>query len=199
MNVIKHDLGSEFDTVEIIPIGDVHLGSGHFNKKAFESMLDYVKSSPNRFVVLNGDLLNNAIKTSVSDIYSEKMTPDECIDMLFEYLKPIKERILGVISGNHEDRTYKLTGVDILKNLCYRLDVSNLYSSIANIIFVSFGKSRGRDNVRNTFSLYHSHGNGGGRTMGAKTNAVHRMASIVHADIYYILIHIVQLYLKKIM
>lgn len=184
MNVVKVDLGSEVTNIEIVPLGDIHLGSKHFAKKEFEATLEYIKGSPERFVVLNGDLINNAIKTSVSDVYSEKLTPDEAIDKLYEYLEPIKDRILGVVSGNHCDRTYKLTGVDILKNLCYRLGLVDRYSPIANIIFISFGKSRGRENVRNTFSVYQSHGNGGGRTVGAKTNSLHRMSQIVHADIY---------------
>lgn len=184
MNTIKVDLGSQKEFVNLYPLGDIHLGSSHFDKKKFEQYIKMVKNDENGVLILNGDLINNAIKTSVSDIYTDTMSPENQLDMLYEYLLPIKDKVIGCTTGNHEERTYRLTGIDVSKNLCYRLGIEDLYSPIANIIFLSFGKSRGRDNIRNTFSIYHSHGVGGGRTVGAKANSVKRMSEIVHADIY---------------
>ena len=184
MNTIKVDLGKDIHEVNLYPIGDIHLGSEHFDKKRFLSFIELVKNDPNAVVILNGDMINNAIKTSVSDIYTEQLTPEQQLDTLYEYISPIKDKVVGVTRGNHEERTYKLTGIDVLKNLCYRLGIIDYYHEVSNVIFLSFGKSRGRDNVRNTFSIYHTHGRGGGRTQGAKINRLHRLSTIVHADIY---------------
>jgi len=184
MNVIKIDLGKDYQYVNLYPVGDAHAGSGHFDKKGFEEHINMIKNDDNAVCILNGDLINNAIKTSVSDIYDENMMPEEACDYLVNILSPIKEKIIGINTGNHENRTYKLTGIDIMKNVAYRLNISDYYSAISNVIFLSFGKSRGRENVRNTFSIYHTHGHGGGRTVGGKANALRRMSEVVHADIY---------------
>ena len=39
--------------------------------------IEYVKNTESAYAVLNGDLMNNALKTSVSDIYSEQLSPME--------------------------------------------------------------------------------------------------------------------------
>ncbi len=184
MNIIKYDMGSECDSVILYPIGDIHMGSNHHVSKEFAALIDEINNTPNAVVILNGDLVNNTIKTSIGDIYEEKLTPEQSIDELVRVLTPIKDKIIGVTTGNHEVRTQKLTGIDILKNLCYRLDCMDKYNSISNVIFLSFGKHRGRDTVRNTFSIYHTHGTGGGRTVGAKSNGVHRLSQVIQADIY---------------
>ena len=43
---------------------------------------------------MNGDLINNALKTSKSDTYKEQMTMEEEQDLLIELLTPIKNKIL---------------------------------------------------------------------------------------------------------
>ncbi len=184
MNIIPVDLGNNVHKVTLYPIGDIHAGSAHHMKKEFQSIVDEIYRDDSGVVILNGDAFNNAIRTGISDIYTEKMTPEQAADYLVQILEPIKHKIIGVVQGNHEARTYKLTGIDIMKNVCYRLGIADKYSDIANIIFLSFGKSRGRDTVRNTFSIYHTHGTGGGRTVGSKSNNVHRLAQVVQADIY---------------
>jgi len=184
IKVIKKDLGKHHEFINIYPLADVHLGSAHFEEKKFKEYLEIIEQDDNGYVILNGDLHNNAIRNGVSDIYEETMPPEAIIDKLVEYLTPIAHKVVAVTTGNHEERTYKQTGIDITKNLCYRLGIVDYYSPISNMIFLSFGKSRGRKDVRNTFSIYQKHGRGGGRTMGGKANAMHRMAATAQADIY---------------
>ena len=84
MNTIKVDLGSDKKYVNLYPVGDVHAGSAHYMKKEFNQIIEQVVYDPNAVVILNGDLFNNAIKTSVSDIYDEKLTPQDTLDYLVE-------------------------------------------------------------------------------------------------------------------
>jgi poly-gamma-glutamate capsule biosynthesis protein CapA/YwtB (metallophosphatase superfamily) len=49
------------------------------------------------------------------------MNPKEQIEYLREFLKPIAPQCMGFLRGNHEERTYKLAGVDICDILCYEL------------------------------------------------------------------------------
>lgn len=184
MNKIKVDLGSELESINLYPLGDFHYGSSHHEHKLFKKLIAEIANDEIGYVVLNGDLLNNAITTSVSDTYTEAVMPEQALDDMVEALLPIKEKILSCTMGNHEGRTYKSTGIDLTRNLMQRLGIPERYSPVANILFLSFGKSRGRENVRNTVSLYHTHGAGGGRTIGGKVNKVERLGDIIVADIY---------------
>lgn len=177
-------MGADKEHVNVYPLGDLHIGSKNFSRYDFDVAMHTIEKDDNGVVILNGDLINNAIKTSVSDIYDERLKPEQTVDMLVRSLEKIKEKIIGVTTGNHEDRTYKLTGIDIMKNVCHRLGIVDKYHPVANVIFVSFGKSRGRKNVRNTFSIYHTHGTGGGKTMGGKVNKVEYMSKVIDCDLY---------------
>ena len=184
MKIIKHDLGADITEVNIIPLADLHLGSEHCLLKNIKKAIDEVASGKNTYTVLNGDLINNAIKTSVSDIYKEKLSPEQALNKLVELFMPIKDKILSVVCGNHEARTYRLAGIDVLNYFCSKLGVEHLYHPVASIIFLSFGTSRGRKKVRNTFSIYHTHGTGGGKTVGAKANRLQNLSNVIHADVY---------------
>ena len=73
--------------------------------------------------MLNGDLMNKAIKTSKSDSYKEKMTIEQEQDFLVELLKPIKNKILYMVQGNHEYRTSITSGIDPLRYVAKALDL----------------------------------------------------------------------------
>lgn len=185
MNTIKVDLGSKVEDVTLYPIADFHVGSAHFNQKGFEQLITDIENDESAKVIVNGDVINNAVRTGVSDIYEEQWNPQESLEYTYQQLSRIREKIIGIVPGNHENRTYKSAGIDVIRNLAERLDVFEFYDPIANIIFLSFGKSRGRENVRNTFSIYHTHGAGGGRTLGGKANKLERLTHIaVNADVY---------------
>ena len=67
MKVIKRDLGGNFKSIKLIALSDFHIGDALCNLKLIRQVLQEVKESPNTFIILNGDLMNNATKTSVSD------------------------------------------------------------------------------------------------------------------------------------
>ena len=63
MQVLKCDLG-DFKDVEILTLADWHIGDKHSDGKKIQAYLEYVQSKPNVFVILNGDLMNTAVKSS---------------------------------------------------------------------------------------------------------------------------------------
>lgn len=185
MKIIKNDLGADINKIKIIPIADTHIGEKECNLKDIQKVISQIKNSDDTYAILNGDLLNTAIKTSVSDVYSETMTVQEQLDTIVEMFDPIKDKILGVIAGNHENRILSLTGIDVIKNFCYRLGIVDKYAVDAYLIFVSFGMPfETRPNRRYTYSIFGRHGSGGGSTIGSKLNKVKKMSDVVDADVY---------------
>ena len=185
MNVITHDL-PKFAEIEILPFADVHIGDPLMDEKMVNKFMEEVLSAENRYVIVNGDILNWASRNSVSDIYVEEISPNEQIDIACELLEPIKDRILVIIDGNHEERARKSEGISPMYQVAKRLDIFDVYSDGAYLLFISFGKSQGRENRKMIYSLYGRHRTSGGKRPGGKANALEDMTMIVDADIYLV-------------
>ena len=54
---------SSNETVNIVPLGDFHIGSSEFNYEFFDYMLKQIKKLKNRRIYLMGDLLESASKS----------------------------------------------------------------------------------------------------------------------------------------
>lgn len=133
--------------------------------------------------------MNNATKTSVSDCYAEEIPPMEQISTLVDLLTPIKDKILFVTQGNHEARTYRNDGIDLTGVVCANMNITDKYAREGGILFVRFGdtnrKDHGKESNRKTcYSIYITHGSGGGRKEGAKAIRLADMAAIVDTDVY---------------
>ena len=165
----------EQDSIELIPLSDLHLGSETCNLRKIHSALNYITSNPNVRVVLLGDLLESAIIGSKGNPYKAKSI-DEEIRLAVSVLKPIRDRIIGVVSGNHENRISKSVGLDILSLLMRKLTLERFYSPDFLVLKVSLPKT--------AWYLVLHHGIGGGRLKGGKINNLHRFGNIFpNADI----------------
>lgn len=188
MKVIHVDLPSEIkdNELKLFPLSDTHVDDPSCNHKLLRTWRDEVLNTPNAYVIINGDICNMALPSSKSDVFSATMKPDEAIDFVVDFLKPIKHKILSAVSGNHDSRAYKAAGIDSMKRICRELDIEDKYHPHACVVFVSFGKSQGRDIRKQPYVIFHRHGNVGGKRIGGKANALEDMLSIIDADVYII-------------
>lgn len=182
MKVIKRDLGKQLESIKVLALSDFHIGDSLCNLKLIRSVLDEVKNSDNTFIILNGDLVNNATRTSVSDIYSEVLSPMETIVKLCDLLEPIKDRILCITNGNHELRSMKTDGIDIMRIVARQLGIEDRYAESWWYIYLTLGMgNKGRPIM---YTITGTHGYGGGRKNGGKINNLVEMSDKVIADIY---------------
>lgn len=182
MKIIKKELPESIDKLTIIPISDVHIGDKTANLKAFREVLERIKNEPNTYTILNGDLCNVALKNSKSDVYSDELTPMEQVIQIINFLEPIKDKILVMSNGNHEDRITKDTSIDVLNLVARQLHIEQVYSNSWWYLYLSFGKDRKGRSVNYTLTGYH--GSGGGRKSGGKINRLEEMSQVVIADVY---------------
>ena len=188
INVIKVEL-PYFDEIEVVPFADVHIGDEWTNESIVKSTINYILERPNRFVILNGDLMDMALTMSVSDTYSATLSPMQQVQRVAKLFQPLVDdnRVLAMGTGNHEDRVYKHTGLDASRMLALEMGLVDRYSDNSFVLFVKFGESAdSRKNrlKRNVYSFYCSHGYGGGKKSGSKMNNVVDMPRTVEADIY---------------
>lgn len=185
MKAIKKTLGKELKELKIYTFSDWHLGDVFSDVNFINKQLETVKNDPQAYVILNGDLVNMATKTSVSDCYAEELSPMEQFNRLVTLLEPIKNKILMITTGNHESRTYKTDGIDLTYMVAKQLKIENCYCREGGVLFLRFGTGKAEHSDRlQHYIIYATHGGGGGRKEGAKAIRLADMASIVDADIY---------------
>ena len=166
--------------VLIYPLADLHIGDAHCDMDNIQSMVDEIGKKDNARVILNGDLMNNATKDSVSDVYGDKLTPNEQVEMIIKLLEPVKDKIIAITSGNHEKRTARIAGIDLSSMIAARFDLLDRYDPDGVVVFLNIGKGRGKV----SYSIYATHGSGGGRKEGGKINRLTDMQLVIDTDVY---------------
>ena len=182
MRCVKNNLSSDLTSLEIEIFSDLHLGSKKCDYKTIQQRIERVKENENVYAIILGDVLNNSTKTSVGDVYEEELTPMQQVKKATMMFEPIKDKILGICSGNHERRSYKTEGIDLLYFMASELGIADKYDYCSCLLFIRFGN--GERQRRVCYTLYMTHGDGqGGRTIGGKANGLQRRGQVVDADI----------------
>lgn len=183
MKVIKHRLG-DFEQLQILPLADLHIGDIHSNGQKILEWLKYIEDTPNCYTILNGDLMDTAVKTSIGDVYGSTLRPMEQLQQCAKLFEPIKDKILAVTGGNHEARIYRNDGLDVTQMMCNQLGLE-CYSPESAIIFLQFGKQSSHMKCwPMMYTIYCTHGSSNGRKEGSKANRLADLANIIDADIY---------------
>jgi hypothetical protein len=178
------------NTFQLMVLGDMHIGDELCDLELIKETIDYIKKTKDCYCILNGDLINNALKTSKSDLYKETMSIADEQDLLIELLTPIKNKILLMATGNHERRTEITAGINPLKAVCYALGIKDKLVEESYVMTLEFGVAHGMKNLNNKYVIYGTHGGaGGGRMAGATANALQKMSQVLPNAVLYIHSH----------
>ena len=129
----------------LFPLSDLHLGSKSCDLEFFDVWRKTFENAPdNKAIYILGDMLE--FPTTRIDAYSTVMTTHDALERLIELLKPYKEYIRWVCTGNHEARSLKDFNYDITRSIAERLDAKYSRSDFFDKIieddkeFVIYGK-----------------------------------------------------------
>ena len=168
------------NNITIYPISDVHLGSLEHNEQEWKAFVEKIQNEPDSYIILAGDLMNNATRSSVSDIFDEVLRPRVQKERMIEYLKPIKNKILCAVSGNHERRSNKDADNDPMYDIMCKMDLEHLYRKNIAFMKIQLGKpSKSRPNNGAAYTFAVTHGTGGGIYTGAAVNRNERFGFTV--------------------
>lgn len=185
MKSIKIDLPTHLTEVEIIPVADYHWADPNSDHAQIMRDIEYIRDNDYVFCILNGDLLDCAIASSIGDTYSAKLSPMDELNECVKLFQQIAHKIICVVPGNHEQRHFKTNGIDITELMCCQLGIEERYSPTTALVFLRVGKqTKKRDNRPVPYTIYVSHGSGGGRKEGSKIQRLIDLSTIVDADIY---------------
>lgn len=109
--------------VKVVGFGDLHLGSPHSDQKLALEVIEWIRKSGALWDG-TGDLIECATRESVgAGVYEQIASPDDQMDDVVAMLKPIAAQCIGLIKGNHEERAYKMCGIDPMGYIAKVLDV----------------------------------------------------------------------------
>lgn len=168
------------EDITIFPISDVHYGALEHCAKEWFDFCKFIEQTPNAYVILGGDLVNNNVRTcGFINPYDELVRPREQKHRIVEMLTPIKDRILCAVSGNHEARSLKDDDIDITYDIMAKLDIEDLYRQGTAFMKVSLG-CRAYDNTPiQSYTFAVTHGAGGGIYTGATVNRNERFGNVI--------------------
>lgn len=122
---VIHEL--EGRDIKVYGVADVHIGARECDLDGFRAFLKRIEHDPDAYLCLVGDITNNGIKDSVTNVYEETMPPSAQVELAAELLAPVKDRILGAVGGNHEHRSARAVNYDPMYDVMVRLGIPHLY------------------------------------------------------------------------
>jgi len=171
--VLKPKSGKHY--AEVVFLGDCHFGSPEFDAPRFHAMIDYcVKNKI--YVFLMGDLIELATRYSVGGgVYQQSFNGQSQYEQMVEWLMPLADLklILGTHQGNHEERVYKESGINISKVIARELGVPYLGDACWNTFKIG----------SEVYAIYSLHGRTGSKFDGTALLALERLAAPFHADL----------------
>ena len=174
--IVRHFPSNE--DIIIYPISDLHIGAQEALIKEWEAFKNKLKQEPNSYITIAGDMMNNGLKNSKTNVYYETMPPREQKKWLAEQLSDIKDKILCVVPGNHECRSEREADDNPLYDVCCKLDIEDIYRENGAFLILRIGKTNGSGLKNPTYTGCVVHGAGGGMFTGAAVNRNEHFAYI---------------------
>lgn len=152
------------NVVRLCLLSDIHLGSKFCDVKLVRKLVSKCVNEK-IYVILGGDLIEFANKFSIgAGMYEQIQNPTDQIFELMDILQPLvdSELLLSIISGNHEDRAYKVLGIEICALIAKMCHIS--YMGSGGFHYLKLGNEK--------YTLYYEHGFGGSRYTHTKMKKV---------------------------
>lgn len=167
------------DDIVIYPISDVHLGAVEHCETQWQAFLKRVENE-NAYLILAGDLLNNSVRSAgFANPFEEAIRPRDAKRRMAEYLKPLSDRILCVVTGNHERRSLRDDDQDLTYDICSKLDIEERYRENIAFMCISLGKRGSENKPQASYNFVVTHGSGGGIYTGAAVNKNERFGNVI--------------------
>jgi predicted phosphodiesterase len=138
--------------VELYFLHDIHVGAEEFDSARFEKLKKQILSEDNRFVVWLGDVLNNAIPGSKTEMFDQTMPPHEQKEWFCDQLRDFDGRNVLVVPGNHEyNRSTKAAGLYPLYDCCARVQQETIYRKEFAFLDIGVGERQKDKNQQNHY------------------------------------------------
>jgi len=111
---------------EVMFMGDLHIGHTEWSEGHFKRYLKLLEEHKNIRVVGMGDYIEAEDLSNY--LPDTEIRTKEQIKLFYKYFEPIKDQLLALLYGNHEERIQRATKnvIDLLELLCLKLGKSDI-------------------------------------------------------------------------
>jgi hypothetical protein len=156
----------------LVLFGCVHIGHRNADLEMAKEYVKAVKDS-GAYALLLSDNFENVIPKKGHMMYDQVLTPQQQLDYGEDLFRPIRKQIMGIVQGNHSNRTRHEAGIDMDYQLAKALGIKDRYNPNQGFVALRVGKQ--------TYSVAYKHGTGfGSNTFG---NCTTLMRAFPSADI----------------
>lgn len=149
-------------------MNDLHFGANAADYGLLDRIFKAIdQDMDNSRILINGDIIEGVTKNSTGDLFHQRLTPKEQIDIAVEYFTPYKDLIDGITIGNHDYRTESDTSFDPIETFARYLGIGDKYVGDEGIIGFSWNRC--------FYSVQMHHGVGGASTLGAVENKMKKL------------------------
>lgn len=132
----------EGDKGALVVLSDIHQGLN--NRAYLQRTVDMLlKLGSNCKVIIGGDSTNTTTKHSKGDVLEEWAVGDKQVYALIDDIKPLYEskQLLGIISGNHNQRAYNDAYITIESMIACLLGDRSLYKGVTGVVYFNVNKN----------------------------------------------------------
>ena len=194
MRHISHEIiySSRASTIDIVPIGDVHLGHANCDEELLKQAIERVRTGDNTYWIGMGDMAECISRRDPRHVESNYAPWLHGVDRVFmaqrdalvERLKPIGHKCLAYLTGNHEQTALDKSGVDVYHSVIEQIAPDRgLAMGVHGFITLKLRRGKSGNDVQN-YHIYAHHGFGGGRLSGGKALKLERLPGSYDAHLY---------------
>jgi UDP-2,3-diacylglucosamine pyrophosphatase LpxH len=178
VNFYLNKIENNPDELRVIGMNDLHFGSEAIDLGLLNRIATNIdRNRHNTRILINGDIIEGVTKQSKGDLYEQKLSPREQIQMAADYFMPYKDLIDCVVSGNHDQRIQNETSLDPVEIFCEKLGIESKYAGVEALVSYSFRKK--------LYTIQMFHGAGGGSTLAAIENNMKKYKAKTNAQVMY--------------
>lgn len=158
--------------INLYPFTDIHIGAKDHDSTKFKKAIKILKEDPNGYCFFNGDNLEFIPPNYGIPERGQVSTPDEQIEQYVKVLKSLGKKVLFFRSGNHEERAWRLGGIEVARHISRELKIPSLSVGMEEV-HIMIGKKK--------YRLVTSHGEGG----SSKKTLINMQLTFPGADLYF--------------
>ena len=192
---IYYDYESRSDALcRFVALGDIHYGNPWQDEERLFKTVKWIEENP-CYVILMGDY-GEAINAKdprhdYNALHPDYMTPDKQYDRAAEVLAPIKDKVICVLDGNHENNFWRRHNHNYTSQLAKSLGCLDKYAGMSAYIRFRFRRKTGKKaRDVNVFNIFAHHGWSGGRTAGYQVKVIHDLNRIYSDAHTYLMGHV---------
>lgn len=148
----------DFSEIVLYPLHDLHKGNAYFNQQKWDAVKSEILAAPNRYCVVIGDAMENAIPGSASSVFESNMHPFEQKEWVTQQFVDLHDRILAVVDGNHErNRSTKFCDMHPLFDCCVLAGIGDKFRSHFAVADIGVGTRRKDPNQQTHYVVFAIH------------------------------------------